>query len=130
MVTKIDSDAFELTPAIEADMLGMYEDGCTSTQVAVSLGLSLDGYIRACARIPQLQDVRQYGESIAQATLEALALEGSRGLIRNFNNTMLQFLLKNQYPHTYDGKKDDKPESESLLEQLTAGSLKLVREDL
>lgn len=123
-----DSDLV-VTPEVKDAILAIYQVGATDTQVAVYLGLTLDEYIRTRARIPELDHVCQYGHDLARSALEEIALRGAKGEIRNFNNTMLQFLLKCQYPDQYGDKKDGSKDSDSLLEQLTAGSLKLVREN-
>ena len=108
-------------------ILDLYDLGSSSTKVAVELGITRKQLDSLRSSDPQFDKLCEFGENLAQSKLEALALQGALGNIKNFNNTILQFLLKSQYPDTYNDKKD-KNEGDSLLEQLTAGSLKLVRE--
>lgn len=121
--------AFVYDPNLNDKILGLYELGMSSTRVAVSLGITRLKFESLRSTIPEFNEICEFGESVAQAALERLALMGAQGLIKNFNNTILQFLLKSQYPESYSDKKDKVPDSSSLLEQLTAGSLKLVRSD-
>ena len=113
---------------MNAEILRLYRLGKSSTAVAVELGLTRTLYNSMRASIPEFDELCEYGENLAQAKLESIALRGAKGKIKNFNNTILQFLLKSQYPDTYNDKKGEKDEGGSLLEQLTAGSLKLVRD--
>ncbi len=115
---------YTIAPAI----IEIYKSGSSSTRVAVQLGLTRTQFDKLRADNADFNNICEFGENIAQATLEDIAIAGVKGEIKNFNNTILQFLLKSQYPDTYNDKKGDKDEGDSLLEQLTAGSLKLVRE--
>ena len=108
-------------------ILDLYYLGSSSTKVAVELGITRKQLDSLRSSDPQFDKLCEFGENLAQSKLEVLALQGALGNIKNFNNTILQFLLKSQYPDIYNDKKD-KNEGDSLLEQLTAGSLKLVRE--
>ena len=110
-------------------MFGLYAKGSTSNAVAVEIGLTRTQFNSLREINPDFDEFCEFGENTAQTYLEDLALRGAKGEIRNFNNTMLQFLLKAQYPETYDNKKDDKDEGNTLLEKLTAGSLNLVKDD-
>lgn len=113
---------------LDNSILDLYQEGASSTKVANKLGLTRTQFNSVRASNPKFDLLCEYGENLAQIFLEDLALEGAQGKIKNFNNTILQFLLKSQYPDTYNDKKGDKDEGDTLLEQLTAGSLKLVRD--
>ncbi len=119
---------FVYSDAIAPAIIEMYRSGSSSTRVAVELGLTRTQFDKLRTDNADFNNICEFGENIAQATLEDIAIAGVKGEIKNFNNTILQFLLKSQYPDTYNDKKGDKDEGDSLLEQLTAGSLKLVRE--
>lgn len=123
---KINPD-FVYSADLDRSILEMYKSGASSARIAVELGLTKTQFNKLRTDNAQFNTICEFGENIAQATLEDIALAGAQGRIKNFNNTILQFLLKSQYPDTYNDKKD-KDEGDSLLEQLTAGSLKLVRE--
>lgn len=110
-------------------ILELYKSGLSSTAVATELGLTRTQYNGVRASNPKFDEICEFGENLAQAELESIALRGASGQIKNFNNTILQFLLKSQYPETYNDKKGEKEDGDSLLEQLTAGSLKLVRDN-
>ena len=129
LATKVDTSDFVFDQALRALMFGLYVQGASSTQVAVEMGLTRTQFNSMRKAMPDFDEYCEYGENTAQAFLEEIALRGVNGEIRNFNNTMLQFLLKSQYPETYDNKKDDKQEGDSLLEKLTAGSLTIVRDN-
>lgn len=118
---------FAYTESLDAEIMDLYDAGLSSTAVAIELGITRTQFDSLRASNPQFDKLCEFGENSAQAELERYALLGARGQIKNFNNTILQFLLKSQYPDTYNDKRD-KDEGDSLLEQLAAGSLKLVRE--
>lgn len=130
LVTKLSNPAdIAIDDNLKEIVLERYAAGFTSTQVAVALGMTRAQFNTLREQNPSFDEVCEYGENVAQAFLEEIALRGANGEIRNFNNTMMQFLLKCQYPETYDSKKDDKQDGDSLLEKLTAGSLELVRKN-
>lgn len=108
-------------------ILTMYESGASNIKIAVSLGLTHTQFTALRSSNIEFNTLCEFGENLSQAILEDMALRGAQGQIKNFNNTVLQFLLKSLYPHTYNDKKEGKDEGDTLLEQLTAGSLKLVR---
>lgn len=110
-------------------ILELYRSGLSSTGIATELGLTRTQYNSVRESNPKFNEICEFGENLAQVELERIALMGAKGHIKNFNNTILQFLLKSQYPETYNDKKGEKEEGDSLLEQLTAGSLKLVRDN-
>ncbi len=116
------------SPEIHDDLiLGLYRKGNSSTKVAVELGLTCTQYKNIRENNDAFNNICEFGENLSQTILERIALRGAKGKIKNFNNTILQFLLKAQYPATYNDKKDDKDEGGTLLEKLMAGSLELVK---
>lgn len=120
---------FMYSEDLSAEILALYGKGMSHVAVAAHLGLTKQQFGSTRALNIQFDDLCDFGEAIAQAYLEDMALAGAHGHIKNFNNTILQFLLKSQYPETYKDKKEEKEEGDSLLEQLAAGSLKLVKQN-
>lgn len=120
---------FEYTPELDDLVLQLFEEGVTSTQVAVSLGITLSEFEEICQKNKHFARVCHFGQDLARAKLEHIALEGAQGKLKNFNGTMVQFLLKTRYPDTYNDKRSGDNSNETLLEQLTAGSLKIVRDN-
>ena len=129
MVTNFDPSTFVFNDTVRNGLLDLFRIGASNIQAAVSLGLTKKQFDGLRELLPEFDDFCTYGEDISIAYLEQLALDGGEGKVKNFNNTVIQFLLKARCPAIYDSKKDDKPEGDSLLEQLSAGSLKLVRDN-
>lgn len=113
----------------DAWILGIYGSGSSNVRVATKLGLTITQFDSLRSSNPEFNSVCEFGENIAQATLEDIALSGAKGEIKNFNNTILQFLLKSLYPETYNDKKSKDDDGGTLLEQLAAGSLTLVKQN-
>lgn len=120
---------FCYAPELNDKILELYSEGASSTQVAVGLNMTRTQFVAMRKAVPEFNEICEFGENTAQSFLEGIALDGAQGKIKNFNNTILQFLLKSQYPETYNDKKADQDDGGSLLEKLTAGSLKIVREN-
>lgn len=126
---------YEFTPARTYDpdtcetVIELYSQGMSSTRVAITLGITRTIYNEWRATYPEFDRACEFGENLSECVLEDFALQGALGKIKNFNNTMMQFLIKYRCRKTYGDQKDDKDDESTLLEQLTSGKLKLVRDN-
>lgn len=126
-MVNIETD-FTYDASLDKQILDLFKTGASHTKVAVELGLTRTQYDRARAVDQDFNLVCEYGENLSEAYFEQLALDGANGKIKNFNNTILKFLMESRYSGTY-GKQKEEEDDSSLLEKLAAGSLKLVRDN-
>lgn len=104
----------------------LFKSGRSITQVASKLGIARSTYYRWKEIHPEFEDACQIGEQLSQAKVESVFWKGIRGKIKGFSAVSMIFLLKSRYKETYGEDSKDKGASDSLLEQLLSGKVKIV----
>jgi hypothetical protein len=115
-------------PAICAAIPEMFSDGSSITKVCViKLKIARSTYYEWKERHPEFAKACEIGEQISETIHEKKLQDGADGEIENYNAASRIFIMKSRFRKTYgEDKVAEKSASDSVLEQLMAGKLKIV----
>lgn len=117
-------------PTICDELPAMFADGSSIVKVcARKLGIARSTYYEWKDKYPEFKKAADKGEQLGQCAQEDILEAGARGEIPNYNATSQVFLMKCRYRKDYSDQEKEKSTSDSLLEQIINGKVKIVQNE-
>ena len=127
-MARIVGDVYD--PSICKEIKEMFRDGSSIVKVcARKLGIARSTYYDWKERYPEFKVAAEKGEELSQCAQEDILEAGARGEIPNYNATSQVFLMKCRYRKDYSDQDKEKSTSDSLLEQIINGKVKIVQNE-
>ncbi len=127
-MARITGDVYD--PSVCAELPGMFEDGSSIVKVcARKLGIARSTYYAWKDQYPEFKKAASKGEEVAICAQEDVLEKGSRGEISNYNAASQIFIMKCRFRKDYGEDKSDKSPTDTLLDQLVNGKVKIVPND-